>query len=153
MSSEFGTQILLNAIPMPAFIVDEDLVINSVNHAAIDVFNLGGNSIQNEKRWGNLLQCIHSSENTTGCGNGFECKECIIRNSVAECYKGPPIIQRKVTVALSVDGLINDCELLISANQIKNGNHKYALVMIEDMAKLSLTNETMPTCMDCKIIS
>jgi len=149
MVTEFSGEALLNAIPMPVFIVDEDLVVNNVNHTAMDVFNLVGSDVLSG-RWGSALQCVRSGDHPSGCGYGPACKDCTIRNSVADCFAGPPVIQRKASIALKTDGFTSGCELLISVNQIMDDDHVYALFMIEDMAKLDLVNATIPSCMHCK---
>jgi hypothetical protein len=139
---------LLNAIPMPAFIVDEDLVVNNVNHAAIDVFNLDGDRVLFD-RLGSALRCANAFANPAGCGSSAACEKCVMRNSVAECFAGPPIIQRKTILAFHSQEAPSGCELLITVNQIMNDNHIYALFMIEDMTKLSLSDVNIPVCMHC----
>jgi len=149
MMTEYSYEALLNAIPMPVFIVDDDLVVSHVNHAAIDIFNLNRGSVLFE-RWGSALQCVNCSDSPSGCGYGEDCKSCVIRNSVTDCFKGPPIIQRKTTIALKAGGTAFGCELLITVNQIMNDNRIYALFMIEDMTKLSMAHSNIPVCMHCK---
>jgi hypothetical protein len=146
---EYGYEALLNAIPMPVFIVDADLVVNNINTAAVDVFNLHKRSVLYD-RWGSALNCVHSGDDPGGCGLGAECKNCNIRNSIAESFNGLPIIQRKTRIALNTVGFEAGSELLITVNQIMDSKQILALFMIEDMTKLSLVNMTVPICMHCK---
>jgi len=149
MITEYSYEALLNAIPMPVFIVDEDLVVDNINPAAVDVFNLDKRSVLYD-RWGNALKCVHSSDDTNGCGHGVECKNCVIRNSILESFEGFPIIQRKTSIIFNTVGFEAGSELLITVNQIMDSRHVLALLMIEDMTKLSLVNMTVPICMHCK---
>lgn len=149
MNTEFNYEALLNAIPMPVFIVDENLVINNINNAAEDIFNLKKARVMHD-RWGSALKCVNSSDNANGCGNSAECEDCIIRHSIAECFNGFPIIQRKTSIKLNTVGFELGSELLITVNQIINSKHVLALFMIEDMNKLSLVNMTVSICMHCK---
>jgi hypothetical protein len=93
--SELHYTHLLNAIPVPMFIVDEDVRILDLNVAACRAFGLSKGAIS-LKRGGEVLHCLHSEEVPEGCGRAVMCKNCIVRNAVADCRNAVSTTQRRM---------------------------------------------------------
>ena len=76
---------IFDTIPLPTFIVDEDVRIQDYNAAA--GFLLGPEPERAlHHRGGEALHCIHAEAN--GCGQSEPCKACVIRNSVSAAIRG-----------------------------------------------------------------
>jgi hypothetical protein len=140
---------LLNAIPMPVFIVDGDLIVTNTNHSAREVFSFAGGQARNN-RWGRTAQCVNSFDNDLGCGHGEKCGQCPIRATVAQCLNGSPALHKKVIISLQSKDSVTEHELLITMNQIVMANNLYALFIVENVTRLVLGKETIPMCMHCK---
>jgi hypothetical protein len=69
---------MLDAVPHPTFLVDEDVKIISVNKASLELIGKNPNLII-RRRAGEILHCIHSKETEEGCGRSFFCSDCVIR--------------------------------------------------------------------------
>jgi len=76
---------LFDGIPLPAFVVDEDVVIRDFNLAA-EAFLGPEPASALFRRGGEVLHCIHAAAN--GCGRAQRCEDCVIRNSVAQAIAG-----------------------------------------------------------------
>jgi hypothetical protein len=149
MTTRSSYDALLNAIPMPVFIVDGDLVVTNTNSAANEVFDIGESQAKLE-RWGRVVQCINSFDHALGCGHSSNCKVCLIRNLVAECLNGSKIVHQKSNVVIkNVEGPVCH-EFLVTFNQIVVNGNLLALFIVENVTKLVLGKETIPMCMHCK---
>jgi len=149
MITDSSYDALLNAIPMPVFIVDGDLVVTNTNSNANEVFDIGGSQVRYE-RWGSVAQCINSYDHALGCGHSSNCKECHIRNLVAECFNGSKIVHEKINIEIrNSEGPVCH-EFLATLNQIVIEGNLLALFIVENVTKLVLGKETIPICMHCK---
>ena len=76
---------IFDTIPLPAFIVDEDVRILDFNTAAAPM--LGADpAAALYRRGGEVLHCLHSE--TAGCGRAKPCQDCVIRRSVNRAMMG-----------------------------------------------------------------
>ena len=78
-------QVILDALPQPAFIVDDDVRILNFNTEAEKLLGTAPKSSL-WRRGGEVLHCIHAGR--LGCGQSKPCKNCLIRNSVKDAIGG-----------------------------------------------------------------
>ena len=140
---------LLNALPLWAFVVDDDVRVLDLNDAAAAVFAPEKNLVL-DRRSGEVLHCLHSLDSPGGCGSGPFCPDCAIRNSVAECLRGGRVSRRRTKVTLVSAGLKKDYELLISASPMPDGEQPRALLILEDVSELSALKDLIPICAKCR---
>jgi PAS domain-containing protein len=76
---------IFDGIPLPAFIMDQNVVIQDFNTAA-ELFLGPEPTWALCRRGGEALHCIHSEVN--GCGRAEPCEDCVIRRSVASAIAG-----------------------------------------------------------------
>jgi len=76
---------IVEALPLPAFIVDEDVRILNFNAEAGKLLGVAPKSSL-RRRGGEVLHCIYAE--TAGCGKSKLCKTCLIRNSVKDAVHG-----------------------------------------------------------------
>ncbi len=79
---------IMNAIPVPIFLVDDDVRILDLNAAASGAFGLQKEAVYH-RRGGDALHCLHSHDVPEGCGGAPACQACVIRNSVATASRAP----------------------------------------------------------------
>ena len=72
---------ILEAIPLPIFLVDEDVRIFWSNQSAVPLLDREPDLVF-LRRCGDVMHCQHALESTEGCGRTEFCKDCPIRNSV-----------------------------------------------------------------------
>ena len=149
MITDSSYDALLNAIPMPVFIVDGDLVVTNTNGNANEVFDIGDSQVGHE-RWGGVAQCINSFDHSLGCGHGSKCHACPVRNLMADCFNGSKIVHEKINIVIrSAEGPVCH-EFLVTISQIVIEGSLLALFIVENVTKLVLGKETIPICMHCK---
>lgn len=123
---------ILNAIPIPAFVVDSDARILDMNDAAAHFCDQKRETIY-KRRSGEVLHCPHSTDVPEGCGRGPFCNNCVIRNSLAKCFKGRAISRKVMRLQLADGQGTNDLQVLITTSPMPDSDETLALVMVEDI--------------------
>lgn len=140
---------LLNAIPVPMFIVDEDVRILDSNAAAEKVFGLSKDAIRS-RRGGEALGCLRAR--AEGCGKSAACKSCVIRNSVSKCLNAVSTTQRRMKFEVQTDANKAELELLISTCPLPEAGTNAVLLIVEDITEISKLKAIIPICSQCKRI-
>jgi PAS domain-containing protein len=142
---------IFDALPIPSFVVDDDVRVLDLNTAASQFCGQIGEAVL-RRRSGHVLHCIHSSDVPEGCGRGPACKSCVIRNSVTASLHGKTVSRRRMSLH-AAEGL-NDRELqiLVTACPLEQSDGPRALLMLEDITSLATLKKLVPICMKCKSI-
>ena len=127
---------LLDAIPVPMLIVDDDVCILDLNVAAMKAFGLSKDVI-GSRRAGEILHCLHSTEVSEGCGRAPICRNCVIRNSVSNCLGAVSTTQRRMKFESITDETKTELELLISATPLPEAGKNAVLLIVEDITEIS----------------
>ncbi|MFC1554898.1 PAS domain-containing protein [candidate division KSB1 bacterium] len=148
MESDFLGKII-NSMPVPVFLVDEDLRIEQLNDEA-EKFAENKNVLKN--RTGNVLKCINAQKDDNDCGLSEACNDCVIRNSVKASIDGNKITkERHVLQKVEGENTIEK-QILISSSSIEENDEKYAILVIEDITELLDLKKLIPICSNCKKI-
>lgn len=142
---------ILNAIPLAIFVVDEDVRIHDLNHAASTIFGLNKTTVMN-RRGGEVLHCLHWQDVPEGCGRGEYCRSCVIRNSVTASLEGQTITRKRTKFVLLQEGTKKEVELLITASPLVMDEKPLTLLIIEDISEITKLQDIIPICMRCKKI-
>lgn len=130
--------LIFEALPVPAFLVDADVVVQYVNQAGRALASVPDGERAPQRRAGDLLRCLHSDEDPDGCGRSEACTLCGVRNSVAEAFVGGPVTRRQATLHLKDprDGGATPREVLVSASAVELDGERRAILTIEDVGEL-----------------
>lgn len=142
---------IFNALPIPAFVVDEDVRILELNGAAAELCSQSREGVYG-LRGGEVLHCLHAADVPEGCGRGPACKDCVIRSLVAKCLVGQTTSRKMMALQLAPELEAKDLQVLITASPMPDGGEKLALVMVEDITEISALKSLLPTCMMCRKI-
>jgi PAS domain S-box-containing protein len=142
---------ILDAIPLPIFVVDEDVRIQDLNQAAAIGFGLNKGTVL-KRRGGEVLHCLHSQDVPEGCGRGEFCRTCVIRKSVKASLQGQTVTRRRAKVELLLGGSKQEQELLITASPMPSQDEPLALLILEDISEMTTLREIIPICAKCKKI-
>jgi hypothetical protein len=138
---------IFDTIPLPTFVVDEDVRIQDYNAAAglllgpapeLTMYNRGGDA----------LHCIHAE--TKGCGQSEPCKECVIRNSVATAISGRVTHRETHKAELLIQGKTVMIDLLVTATPLPDATVPQVLLLLEDISELLTLQGLLPICCQCK---
>lgn len=142
---------ILDAIPIPVFVVDGDVRIRDLNDVAVSFCGQRKDAIYRQ-RGGEVMHCIHSLDVPEGCGRAPFCQNCVIRGSVTACLQGKKVSRKRVRMEF-VEGLSRKpMDLLITASPMPDSGEPLALLMIEDVTELLSLRALIPICMKCKKI-
>ncbi|MCX5893752.1 MAG: hypothetical protein NTW80_12435 [Deltaproteobacteria bacterium] len=151
--SEMGDIVvsLLDAIPSPIFLVDDDVKIIGYNLAASQMLSSEPELII-RRRAGEVLHCLHSTEAPGGCGRAEFCQDCLVRNTVYESLLGRRVVRRKIKMELVQEGHSREIYLLVTTAPCNYQGNSLVLLILEDISELMEIKSILPICAHCKKI-
>lgn len=142
---------VLNAMPSPVFIVDEDVKIIEANEAARPLLGEDANTIY-LRRGGEALHCLNATGAAAGCGQSPNCATCVIRTSVGESFANRKVVRRATRMILTQKDESREAYLLITTAPLVFEGHHYVILTIEDINELVELRRLIPICANCKKI-
>jgi nitrogen-specific signal transduction histidine kinase len=143
---------ILDAVPFPILVVDDDVRIIGYNLAASRMISQAPGLVIRQ-RAGEVLHCLHSTESPGGCGRAESCKECLVRNSVNESARGGQVVRKRARmVVMSAEGRPQEIYLLVTTAPFAHGDKSLVLVILEDINELMELKSILPICAQCKKI-
>ena len=142
---------ILDTIPSPIFLVDDDVQILGYNLAASNLLAQDPEMVIGH-RAGEMLRCLHATETTAGCGRSKACQDCLVRNSVYESLRGRRVVRRKTKMELGPEGLSREIYLLVTTAPPNFQDNSSVLLILEDISELMEIKSILPMCAHCKKI-
>jgi PAS domain-containing protein len=142
---------LLDAVPLPIFLVDDDVRIFDFNATAAKLLNQEKGDVL-LRRGGEALHCIHAADVAEGCGRGPQCQDCVIRNTVRAAAQGNQITRRQAEMELRHDGRSQMIQLMVTAAPVICRAQRLILLVLEDVGELLHLRRLLPICSHCKRI-
>ena len=137
---------VLDALPLPIFVMDADVRIVGRNRAAAAYLGTTDTAIY-YRRGGEVMNCLHSAN---GCGRGVGCSDCVIRQVVRSACQGLGITRQKASLMLGHDDEMREVQLWVTATPFAQEGQEWALVMLEDVTELLRLRGLLPICAKCK---
>jgi hypothetical protein len=131
-SSDTHYRTTLNAIPIPAFVVDAGITVLDLNGAASRFCGQSREAV-NQRRGGEILHCAHSTDVPEGCGRGPHCQFCVLRHAVTKCLHGQAVSRKIMNFHRAHDPSIKNLQWLVTASPLADESAIRALVMVEDI--------------------
>ncbi len=129
-----------NAIPAPAFTVNEAVRIQNCNRVAWNLFG-PFDSVVLDRRGGEVLHCVHATETPEGCGHSPDCGKCVIRNSVTEAMQGSNVFRQPTSVDLIDGQVVIERDLLVTASPFQFHGRGHVLLVLEDVTEQKRAEE------------
>jgi nitrogen fixation/metabolism regulation signal transduction histidine kinase len=142
---------VIDAVPSPLFVVDEEVRVYAYNRAAVPLFAEDPGKIL-RMGCGDALYCIHSAETPQGCGGGEACKKCVIRLSVGKSCGGQSVVREKTEMQLIRENRAEKVQMFITTAPLHYKDQSYVLVVLEDISELFELRSILPICASCKKI-
>ena len=142
---------ILDTIPSPIFLVDDDVQILGYNLAASQMLAQDPEMVIRQ-RAGEILHCLHATEAPGGCGRSKACQDCLVRNSVYESLRGQRVVRRKFKMELGPEGLSKEIYLLVTTAPFNSQGNSLVLLILEDISELIEIKSILPMCAHCKKI-
>jgi len=141
-------RVLIDSIPFPLFVMDEEIRIAGFNQAASTL--LGDSpAFALSRKGGEALHCIHATEAIGGCGASEACKACVIRGSVGISCREGRVVRHPQRMRLVGPGGSRDLYLLITASPVADSEPPLALLILQEIGELVSTQGIVPVCMHC----
>jgi PAS domain-containing protein len=125
-------RVLFDAMPVPVFVVDEDVRILDYNEAAARLLGPKKRTVL-QRRGGEVLHCVHSTESPDGCGHAPACKDCVVRNSVKAASRGKKTVRQSVKMILVAKGKTIKVNLRVSCQPFTYGRSSFILLVLEGL--------------------
>ena len=142
---------VLDAIPSPILVVDDDVQIIGYNLAASQLLAQNPGLVLH-RRAGEILHCLHSTEKPEGCGHAAPCSDCPVRNSVNESVHGQRVVRKKARMQLVSEGQPIELYLLVTTAPFSHEDKPLVLLILEDISELMKLKSILPICANCKSI-
>ncbi len=123
---------LFDAMPMPVFVVDEDVRILECNAAAVRLFGPDKQAII-KRRGGEALHCVHAKEAPEGCGRAPACPDCPVRKAVQAASRGRRVTRQNAQMELAAGGKTIKVDLQISCSGFTYERFKFILLVLEGL--------------------
>jgi hypothetical protein len=138
---------IIDAIPSPMFIVDEDVRIRSYNTAAGALFKDPAAVLQT--RAGEVLHCINSTDVPEGCGRGPACVSCIVRGSVGAAFRDRTVVRKAQRMVLADGERRTEVYFLVTTSPLATDAGPFVVLLLEDIGDLVEARSLLPLCMHC----
>ena len=121
---------ILDKIPFPIFLMDDDVRIHVYNLAAISLIDIELYRV-NKVGCGDAFNCVYSMPD--GCGGSEACKECVIRNSVRKSYGGSGVVREKTNIQLVRGDKVEQIQMFVTTEPLKYNDELCVIVILENI--------------------
>ena len=125
-------RLLLDAMPMPVFVVDADVCILECNTAAVRLFGPDKQTIV-KRRGGEVLHCVHAKQVPEGCGRAPVCPDCPVRKAVQTASRGQRVTRQKARMELAAGGKTTRMDFQISCSAFTYERFTFILLVLEGL--------------------
>jgi len=125
-------RVLFDAMPLPVFVVDQDVSVLEYNRAAARLFGSDKPTVL-DRRGGEVWHCLHATEKPEGCGHADACKHCVVRESVRAAAEGRQVARRWTEMELMLKGVPARVSLRVSCQPFTYEKKPLVLLVLEGM--------------------
>lgn len=147
-----------DAMPDLAMILNTDRQLVFANSNLIKFLDIEDSHLPLGDRLGDLLSCIHSEEQPSGCGTTKACRFCGVVNAIVESQLlGKPVV-REARISARSEEEITSYDLKIKASPLHYKNQDFTILSINDISdrkrrailETSYINEIFDTASELK---
>lgn len=125
-------RVLFDAMPLPVFVVDQDVNVLECNAAAAGLFKPGRHTGKQRKA-GDILHCLHTTESPKGCGGATACSDCGLRAAVRAASRGQSVTRQWAEMELIRRGRTVKVELRVSCQPFTYDRSAFVLLVLEGL--------------------
>ncbi len=138
---------ILDTLPVPIFVVDNDVRIHDLNVAASQFFGVHKGEIY-KLRGGDALHCINANLTAGGCGRSAVCHDCVIRNSVHAGLDGRATSRKRMKFRVRNGVQTGELDVLVTASRLPGSS--LVLLVLEDVTEITKLKSILPICVRCR---
>ena len=125
-------RVLFDAMPMPVFVVNQDMCVFDYNVAAARLLRKDRKLVIRRSS-GEALNCVNSIEGPSGCGSTLACRDCVVRKSVQTAARGRRVNRKGAQMELVRRGKVAKVKLRVSCLPFNYGRSSFILLMLEGL--------------------
>lgn len=123
------------AMPDLSMIVNSQRQLVYANQNLIKFLEIEDHHLPLGKRLGNLLSCVNSDEQPSGCGTTKACRFCGVVNAILESIdSAKPVVKEARISALMDEDEITSYDLRVKASPLEFEGEHYTIVCINDIS-------------------
>jgi K+-sensing histidine kinase KdpD len=115
-------------------VIDRNRQIVYVNDDFLDLLGIKTLEPILGKRPGEVVSCMHSTEQPSGCGTSEACKYCGAVNAIIKSQKSGLKTIRETRISAKVDGVNKSWDLNISSTPITLSGQVFYVLMLQDIS-------------------
>jgi len=142
-------QTLLNAMPLPILVVDDDLQVLGHNDAARSLLGEPAEIVRGQ-RGGRVLKCINVAATTALCGHTPACPRCSLRNALNSAVRAERLVRSRATLRTLRRGVMVERHFQVTVTPFPAAGESRWLVILEDRNDLVELERLLPLCPSCK---
>jgi hypothetical protein len=142
--------LLFEALPVPLFVVDEDVRILASNGAARALAGTGGTAAALRTRGGEALHCINSINAFGGCGHAEACRTCVVRGAVTTSARAGAVVRKPQRMRLAGAGGEKDMFVLVTTAPLRGEGPARVVLLLQEIGELVSVEGLVPVCMHCR---
>lgn len=140
---------VLDAMPTPIFLVDDDLFVLDYNAAAQQLLIAPARTTPGQ-RGGHVLSCLNAVNRTEGCGRTPHCNKCGLRKALNAARNGDRQVHTRTTLRLVRDGEPQDRVFRISVAAMPTHTEARWLLVMDDHTDQVALERLFPLCSSCR---
>jgi hypothetical protein len=143
---------IFNASPSASLVVDYDVRAMHFNKAAALLLGCPDCTRLLRQRGGDILHCLHATEDPEGCGRAPACRDCVVRNAVGKAMRGEQTYRQMAVMELLSEEGVAKANFLVTASPFNYAGQQLVLLALEDISELIALRGLLPICSNCKKI-
>jgi len=127
-------EIILNALPYIACILNSQRQLLFTNKAMLELMNLNDIKAALGSRTGEILNCINAHKTEGGCGTTENCKYCYVVNTIIKSQKIKNKVSNECRITSNSEGQSVSYDFLVEATPFILENNEYTLLTMIDIS-------------------
>lgn len=147
MDQRKNLETIFNSMPLGVFLIDIDRRILSVNPFIERNFDVEGKALQGV-RVGELIKCSYALSGAT-CGEGIECENCMIKNTVESLYSQDlEYLSERIHKQHTIGNDVFERDYQVVFVKTYPVDRKRIILLMEDITEQVIYEETMKRARD-----
>ena len=125
---------IFGAIGVISAVINKNRQIVYANNAFLDFLGVNSHQPVLGKRIGEVISCIHSGEEPSGCGTSNSCNYCGAVNAIVESQARNQKAVRETTISSVIDGQQKSLDFKITSTPILLASQDFYLISLQDIS-------------------
>jgi K+-sensing histidine kinase KdpD len=125
---------IFGAIPGISAVINKERQIVYANEAFLEFLGVGALEPVLGKRTGEVVSCIHSGEESGGCGTSRACRYCGAVNAIVESQATNGKSVRETSISSVIDGQLKSLDLKITSTPVNLVNREFYVLSLQDIS-------------------